>query len=163
LAEREVMPNYALDIDFGEPIAISGLTLKAAPKTTGEQWLTIRYERFIIKVGGPSVVYTLAVDHKVGMQVSYVDVHGNPAAVDGPVVWTASDATLATVTVEAADSTICTVTPLGPVGQVQVTATADVDLGTGVKQLVTNADISLVAGEAVSGTIQPVGDPVPVA
>jgi hypothetical protein len=44
-----------------------------------------------------------------------------------------------------------------------VSASADVDLGTGVKQLVTTADIGLVAGEAVSGTIQPVGDAVPVA
>jgi len=152
--------DYVLDISFGEAITISGIALR---KSEGDQYLTINYDGFSIRTKGPTAVYTLPVDHKVSMQVSYVDAHGNPAAVDGPVAWAASDASLATVTADAADSTICTVVPAGPVGQVQGSASADGDLGTGVKQLVTTADISLVAGEAVSGTIQPTGPAVPVA
>ena len=44
-----------------------------------------------------------------------------------------------------------------------MTATADADLGEGVRRLTTVCDIEVVAGEAVSGTIQPVGEPEPVA
>lgn len=155
------MTDYVLDIDFGSPVTISGVLLKKVPQ--GEQLLTIDHHRFIITIRGPEVMYTLPIDHKVEMKVSYVDAHGNPATVDGPVTWASSDTTRLTVTADAADSTLCEVIPVGPIGQVQVTATADVDLGTGVKNLITTADISLVAGEAVSGTIQPVGDPIPVA
>lgn len=151
---------YALDINFGEAVSISGLTLKAAE---GAQWLTTIHNGFSVKTKGNRIMYTLPIDHKVKMQVSYVDAHGNPATVDGPVTWSSSDATRLTVTVDVTDSTICEVVPVGPLGQVQVTASADVDMGTGVKQLLTIADISLVAGEAVAGTIAPVGDPVPVA
>jgi hypothetical protein len=122
--------------------------------------LTISYGRFTITAKG-DVMYTLPVDMIVQMQVSYVDASNNPATVDGPVVWASSDDTLATATPDANDSTIVTVTPVGPAGQVQITATADADLGAGVRNLVTVADISLVAGEAVAGTIEPVGAPTP--
>jgi hypothetical protein len=122
--------------------------------------LTINYGRFTITAKG-DVMYTLPVDMLVQMQVAYVDSENNPAAIDGPVAWSSSDDTLATVTPDGTDSTLVTVTPVGPVGQVQITATADADLGAGVRNLVTVADIQLVAGEAVAGTITPVGAPTP--
>ena len=106
-------------------------------------------------------MYNLMVDHFVKMKVSYVDAAGNPAVVDGPVAWASSDASIATVAVDATDSSIVTVTPAGDLGQVQVTATADADLGSGVRNLNTVADITVLAGEAVAGTIQPVGAPQP--
>ena len=106
-------------------------------------------------------MFTLPVDDAVKMQVTYVDAEGNPAKVDGPITWASSDETLAEVEVDSADSSIVTVTPVGPTGQVQITATADADLGDGVRELITVCDMSLVAGEAVAGTIQPVGAPFP--
>jgi hypothetical protein len=66
------------------------------------------------------------------------------------------------VSTDADDSTICTVEPLGPLGQVQVIATADADLGTGRRALITTIDIDIVSGEAVAGTIAPVGESVPL-
>jgi hypothetical protein len=123
----------------------------------------VRYDDGFTVIAKGDIMYTLGADHMVTMQVSYVDAAGNPAAVDGGVTWTASDDTLIRLDVDTADSTICMATPAGPVGQVQVTASADADLGSGVKTLVTNADIQIVAGEAVAGTIQPVGDPQPIA
>ena len=105
--------------------------------------------------------YTLPVDHFIVVQVSYVDMHDNPAAIDGDVTWGASN-DFVVLAVKPDDSTICTVTPNGTVGSTQVTATADVDLGAGVKPLITTMDITLVAGEAVSGTINVVGDAQPV-
>jgi hypothetical protein len=41
-------------------------------------------------------------------------------------------------------------------------ATADADLGDGVRELNTLLDVTLVAGEAVTGTINVVGDPQPI-
>lgn len=137
----------------------NGLQIISAP--VGRQCITIFYEAFRITAQGKRIMYTLPVDHEVKMQVSYVDSEGNPAVVDGPVQWASSDTTLASIAVDANDSTIVTVTPVGPTGQVQITATADADLGAGVKSLVTTCDISLVAGEAVAGTIVPVGAPTP--
>lgn len=129
----------------------------------GGQFLTVTLaSRFKITLEGSHVMYNLPVGMQVQMQVAYVDSGGNAAAVDGDVTWESSDPAIATATVDAADSTIVTVTPVGPAGQVQVTATADADLGSGVRELITIADITVVAGEAVAGTISPVGAATPI-
>ena len=66
-----------------------------------------------------------------------------------------------TVVADTADHFQASVTPVGPAGSAQVTVTADVDLGTGVKELITLFDVTIVAGQAVAGTISVVGDPQP--
>jgi hypothetical protein len=149
-----------LEISFGSPLRI---IVANEPPAASEiiSVLTIWYESFKITCKGDAM-YNLPVDHTVRMQVVYQDAEGNPAAVDS-VSWASSDEAVATVAEDATDATIITVTPVGPIGQVQVTATADVDLGAGVKNLLTTADITMVAGEAVSGTIAPLGPPVPKA
>jgi hypothetical protein len=149
-----------LILSFGSPLIV-GLTEVEANKPVTTR-LTIWYEQFSITTEG-DVMYTLGTDHLVKMQVSYVDAAGNPAKVDGVVTWASSDAALISVVVDANDSTICTATPVGPLGQVQITATADADLGSGVVPLITNCDIQIVSGTAVAGSIQPLGDPEPVA
>lgn len=123
--------------------------------------MKITYEGFTITAEG-SVMYTLPVDHTVLMEVAYEDASGNPATVDGDVNWKSSDISIATADVDGSDSMIVKVTPAGKLGQVQITATADADLGGGTRALITTADIEIVAGEAVAGTITPVGEPEPV-
>jgi hypothetical protein len=152
--------NVNLNISFGSPLEI---VLASEPGPSISSVLEITYRGFTIIVEGDYIVYTLPADHEVKMQVAYVDAGGNPAKVDGDVQWMSSDESLATVAVDPSDSTIVTVTPVGPVGQVQVTARADADLGAGVKALVTTSDITIEAGEAVTGTISPVGAPTPKA
>jgi hypothetical protein len=125
----------------------------------GHQLLTIKYQQFVITLEGDHVMYTLPADHLVNMQVSYTDAKGNPATIDGAVAWQSSDANIITVTVDPQDSTICRAIPVGGVGQVQITATADADLGEGVRALITTCDIEVVGGEAVAGSIQPKGEP----
>jgi hypothetical protein len=144
-----------LEISFGTPLRI---VVAREPEQLIYSVLTLWYAAFKATFKG-DVMYTLPVDHTVQMKVSYVDAGNNPAVVDGPVVWSSSDDALATVLADSADSSLVTVTPVGPIGQVQITATADADLGTGVRSLVTISDITLVAGEAVAGTIAPVGVP----
>jgi hypothetical protein len=128
----------------------------------GRQFLTIAYGGFVVTAEGDHIMYTLPIGMAVKMQVSYIDAAGNPAKVDGDVRWQSSSEDIVTVEVDTTDSTICTVTPQGDLGQVQVAASADADLGGGVKELITTCDISVVAGEAVAGTITPVGEPTPI-
>lgn len=106
--------------------------------------------------------YTLAVGTQVHVQVSYVDAAGNPATIDGDVSWSSSDETIATVMADAGDSTKAIVRAVGKLGQAQITATADADLGEGVRALITPMDVEIVAGEAVAGTIAPVGGAEPI-
>jgi len=123
-------------------------------------FVTLRYGAFTVTARGEDMAYTLGSGMQVHLKVSYVDAAGNPALVDGPVAWASSDVTVATVAAES-DSTALVKT-VGPVGQVQISATADVDLGAGVKNLVTPMDLTVAAGEAVAGTIAPVGPAEPV-
>jgi len=87
--------------------------------------------------------------------------------VDGNVTWSSSDPTILTVT---ADTTVAQqmqaiVAATGALGNAQVQASADADLGSGITTLNTLMDVTVVAGQAVSGTIQPVGaaEPIPPA
>src|SRR5262245_35247993 len=103
------------------------------------------------------MAYNLQDDKKVDVQVSYVDSKGNPAKVDGDVAWTSSDDSIVTVTVDPTDSSKASIAAAGPLGQAQVTSVADADLGDGIRNIMTLFDVEVVAGEAVSGTIAPVG------
>src|SRR5262245_31382853 len=139
-----------------------GGTLKFIVEDEGYATITVRYEQFTITAKGDSMSYNLPVDRQVTVKVAYVDASGNPAVVDGEVTWATSNEDVATVTVDAADSTQATVRPSVNLGTTQITATADADLGAGVRELITMMDVTTIAGEAVAGTISPVGDPVPI-
>jgi hypothetical protein len=113
------------------------------------------------------MAYTLAADKKVELQISYVDANGNPAVVDGAVTWESSNPDIATIEPSATPpgpgvAAVVWLTPGTDVGNVQVAARADADLGSGVREIVTPLDVTVVGGEAVAGTITPVGEPVPV-
>lgn len=129
----------------------------------GYALMTITHDGFTITARGENMAYKLATGMQVGVQVSYVDAKGHPATVDGEVDWSSSDASIVTVTADAADTTKATVVGIGDnVGLAQVTATADADLGQGVRQILTTSDVEVVAGEAIAGTIQITGEAVPV-
>jgi len=131
--------------------------LTPAETPVGRTLVTVRHDGFVITVEGNHMAYTLPSGMKVNVKVAYQDAAGNPAAVDGDVTWASSDDATATVLVDGADSMAAVVSATGPVGQAQITATADADLGAGVRELITIMDVSVVAGEAVAGVISPVG------
>ena len=145
-----------LEISFSSPLKI----MKVSEQPVGYSLLTIQFDQFTIEARG-NVMYNLPADHTVTMQVSYVDGAGNPAKVDGEVTWFTANEELATIEVDANDGTICKVIPK-KAGRTQVSARADADLGEGVRELLTVCDIMIVAGEAVAGSIQPTGEPVPI-
>jgi hypothetical protein len=106
------------------------------------------------------MAYNLPNGMQVGVTVAYVDQAGNPAVVDGAVTWTSSDDMIASVS--ATGNTSATIMAGADLGVAQITANADADLGSGVRSLLTLMDVTVVAGEAVSGTITPDGPPVPI-
>lgn len=135
--------------------------LNLLEKDEGHVLVKLTYDRFTLTARG-DVMFTLPDDKKVDVKVSYVDARGHPAKVDGPVMWSSSDENVATVTPNGDQATIVPASATGAVlGQVQITAKADADLGAGTRELITTLDVEVVAGDAVMGTIQPVGAPVP--
>src|SRR5215472_9703611 len=111
---------------------------------------------------GFAMAYNLPDGMQVAVEVAYVDADGNPASVDGPATWTSSDATIATVTATADYAATIAATKGGTLGTAQITATADADLGSGTTNLLTTFDVTVVAGQAVSGTITPTGAATPI-
>jgi len=95
---------------------------------------------------------TMGVGQTFNAVVSWVDASGNPAQVDGPTTWASSDPTTVSVTADGTDSTKSSGTGL-VVGTAQITASVDADLGSGVRTITAMGDITVIAGEAVAGTI----------
>lgn len=148
-----------VEIVFGNVLKI--MEVAEEPRVLGHQLLTVQFGQFVITLKGDHVMYNLPVDHTVRMQVAYTDAAGNPATVDGDVEWFPANPEIAKIEVDPSDGTICKVIPVA-LGRTQVSAKADADLGEGVRELLTICDIMIVAGEAVAGSIQPVGEQEPI-
>ena len=84
----------------------------------------------------------------------FVDASGNPTTVDtrAPAQLGSSDPARVVFSNVAADGLSGQVTFSG-VGPVQMTMTVDADRGDGVRALTLTADVDVLAGEAVGGTI----------
>jgi hypothetical protein len=121
--------------------------------------IELTFDRYTVTAKGNAMAYTLPADKDVRVKVSYFDSQGNPATIDGAVAWDSSDETIAKVTVLAADTTQAIVSPGGQLGNAQISATADAELDEGVREVVCTMDVTIVAGEAVIGRIEPVGEP----
>lgn len=85
--------------------------------------------------------------------VAWKDTKGNPAKVDGPTTWESTDPTIVTATVATGNPLIANLASVGPIGKVQIHATADADLGSGVRSVTSTYDIEVISGEAVGGEI----------
>jgi hypothetical protein len=89
----------------------------------------------------------LKVSENLPVSIEIKDIHGNAAQVDGAPKWASTDETLATVTASE-DGLSALVTPIGPVGVCKIQVSADADLGEGVKSILGELEIELLAGEA---------------
>lgn len=107
---------------------------------------------FIISEGSTMTAASIP-DDKVGnVTVSYVDAKGNAAQVDGNPVFESGDQSVFTVEVDPADPFKAKLVPAG-LGTAQLKVTADADMGGGVEEIVTLADITIIAGKAVAGNV----------
>lgn len=153
------MGKKNVSLTFANPFTLIVQQAPSQPSLAGG-WLQTTINGVTVK--GQNMSFTLADDMQLRLQVVYTDAKGHPAPVDGAVQWATSDETIATVTPDDTDSTFAMLTPATNLGNVQVTATADADLGPGVSTLITQGACTIVAGQAVAGNMQPVGDPTPI-
>lgn len=96
---------------------------------------------------------TMQTGTHASLQVKWVDKNGQAAKVDGQTSWESVDPLMLEVTVNQADSTAATLYAPGPVGSTQVHATADADMGEGIKTITATLDVTVITGEAVGGEI----------
>jgi hypothetical protein len=162
--------GFSLTVDRDLEIKVDArINITAVPAATKLQAkLSATHDGITVThTGATKMAYTLPSDKQVRLQIQYVDANNNPAVVDGLVSWESSDEEIAAVEVLEAtpqDETIpeggvVMLVPGTKVGNAQVSAKADADLGEGMRELVTLLDITVVGGEAVAGTITPVGEP----
>lgn len=91
-------------------------------------------------------------EQKVSLSVGFFTKAGNPARIDGAPVWASSNPSVVEVT-PSEDGLTATATSVGPLGVVQVTVSADADLGEGTRLITGVLDIEVLAAEAVSAGI----------
>jgi hypothetical protein len=104
------------------------------------------------------MAYTLPDDMQVTLTISYVDKNGNPANIDGDVVWASSDENVARViptNINQNVEVMLVPAQTAGLGTCQISATADADMGDGTSNIVTLFDVQIVAGTAVAGTVTP--------
>ena len=129
--------------------------------------VSVTLDGITVTLTGGHMAYTLPSGKMVTLKISYKDAKGNPAKIDGLVQWESTDPRVISIhpvepTAENpnADKSLALAVTEQVIGTVQIKARADADLGEGVKELITLLDMEHVAGEAVTGTIEPVGPPV---
>jgi len=155
----------SISITVGGEIRVSGEIVLVPPPPTPPP-ITVRVTATYgggfssTLTGGTHMAYNLPNRMRIHVAVAYVDADGHPATVDGDVTWESSDEAIAIVAADGAASAV--VAAAGTLGTAQITASADADLGQGTRALLTPFDVTVVAGEAVAGTVSPVGDPEPI-
>ena len=100
----------------------------------------------------------LKVNQSLPLSISIKDKFGNEAKVDGAPSWALSDPSLGALTV-AEGGMSASLAPAGTVGAFKVQVSADADLGEGVKSILGELDIELLAGDAEVLSIS-AGEPV---
>ena len=95
---------------------------------------------------------TLGVGHYATITVEWKDAAGNAAKVDGPTNWASTAPDVLSVTVATGNPLIANAKAL-KIGSAQIHATADADLGDGVKTVTSTIDVTVIAGEAVGGSM----------
>lgn len=88
------------------------------------------------------------------VSVEWKDTGGQVVKVDGPTKWESSNPSVCEVTVAAGNPQIANLYAPGPIGKVQIHATADADLGAGVRSVTATTEVEVISGEAVGGEIE---------
>lgn len=141
------------DVTLGGTVNLN-VNVNVVPQPPAPEYraiFTFTMGQFVFK--GENLMNTMQAGSYATLSVQWVDSHGNPAKVDGPTEWVSSDEDIATVEVAVGNPLIANVKSAGPIGPVQIQATADADLGEGVKTITATCDISVIAGEASGGEI----------
>jgi hypothetical protein len=104
-------------------------------------------------IKGENMSSTMQAGSLAVVSVAWKDEAGNAAKVDGATTWKSSDESVVKATVSTGNSLICNLESPGKIGNASVQATADADLGDGVKTVTSVLEITVIGGEAVGGEI----------
>lgn len=97
---------------------------------------------------------TMQVHSYATVSVQWKDIAGNVVKVDGPTTWESSDESILEVEVATGNPQIANLFAPGPIGTAEIHATADADLGEGIKTVTATITVQVISGQAVSGDIQ---------
>ena len=113
---------------------------------------TVQFEQTTIK--GENMSSTMQIETYATVSVEWKDSGGRTVRVDGPTQWASSDTSICQCTVSSGNPQIANLFAPGPkIGTVQIHATADADLGSGVKTVTATYTVEVITGEAVGGDI----------
>lgn len=145
-----------LEVYFGNALVVEHKHVDASRPVFG--YFTFQVESFVFKgVSMQAISTQSAATMQAGtlatLSVEWKDKNGETVKVDGRTTWQSSDAGVLTVAVATGNSQIANIKSLGPIGAVNVQATADADLGEGLKTVTSTIAINVIAGEAVGGEI----------
>ena len=131
--------------------------------TNGQQGhlITVTYGDFTTQVRANQMSYKLPQGKRIVVQITYLDDAGNPAVVE-TVNWSSSNEQAAPVLPDTNDFTRAAIDGLEIASGIQINASADADLGSGTRELLTLFTLDVVGGEAVSGSIAVVGEPIDI-
>lgn len=101
---------------------------------------------------GDITMVLLTDSQEIDLAIKPLTKKGHPAQVDGTPVWSSSDPQIATVN-PAADGLSCVVRAGANLGSVQISVTADADLGAGVAPLTGVLDLEVIGGGAATMSI----------
>lgn len=131
--------------------AIEALVEVLTPSERVVRFVTYRLNNRTFAAEGERVMLTVKVTEVPGTvdaSVTFTDVEGNPAKVDGVPVWSVDDASIIDSITPAADGLSAKLHIANAIGASQVSLVADVDLGTGTNTVTFVDTVSVVAGDA---------------
>lgn len=107
-----------------------------------------------VRARGENMAATMQVGSYATVSVEWKDKGGNVVRVDGPTKWESSNPGVCQIEGAAGNPQIANLYAPGGIGVVKVNATADADLGEGVKAVTATLDVEVISGEAVAGEIK---------
>lgn len=142
-----------LSIGFTDPLVIR-LIIEQPPTPQAECFgvMTLTFANGMF-AKGEDMASSMQTGTYATVAVQWVDASGAPAKVDGPTAWASSDPTICECTVATGNPLIANLHAPGPIGNVSIQATADADMGAGVRNITALLDVTVIGGEAVAGAI----------
>jgi hypothetical protein len=118
-------------------------------------WSCEQFRVSVVIKQGEKLMVEMSEEQVVSAEVAPVTAKGNPATIDGDVVWTVSDPSVVTLEVDASDSKKAKFTALAGDGvrPCDVTAEFDADLGDGVRTITAIGQIVVKDAEAQTAEI----------
>lgn len=143
-----------MKVEIGVAIAFQTplhVIIDGQPNTTYPPAFTFTAGALTIK--GENMAAIMQVGSYATVSVEWKDTGGNTVKVDGPTMWESTNPAVCNVTPASGNPQIANLFAAGGIGAVKIEATADADLGEGVKSVTATLDVEVISGEAVGGEI----------